>query len=1439
MGKLIGYDNHVWRVLHDFKYTGTDQPFTLTPGKYLFICKGGASDSRSINKTTGLMFGGISMGVLDLSTQTTFHAVVGGNSITNETDILTNPSPGGFNGGSPGSKKNQLGSYNNTINGIGGGGASDIRLLAYDPAEYPTYEADGTFHEPAESPIMLGDNAYYRLEYLRSLGLYNQNNTDYNTSYILTDYIPTNHTKVVFDGVVFSANTRTSATALFGSQDTNSGKFCFYIKINSLSTQTYFRYSTSQSFNNFTYDQHINLVCFQDTAKWYINDVLQGSVTIPDCVPDSGSPGKLCLFGNCVKNDNNVMEYGSNSQLFGFKVYEVDPDTHAETLIRDYVPAQRVSDNVLGVYDLKTNTFCASNNSGGLIPGPKKRNSPSINSRIIVAGGAGGQLPSSLGYSWPTAYGGGPASLGCTSSGENDPNANIRINQTCGYAFGYAQNVIGYSTSTANTPRLQSGSAGSGGGWFGGLARLSSYNNATNYATCGSGGSGYVLTSTSYKPAGYTPSSAYYMTNVYMGTGQSEEGEIIVAKLGSYKAGDTIEFYSIGKTNSIDLRPGTYQLKCYGAGSFSTIYHNDIFAEENRYLKGGYAQGTLQLSQDAKLYVNVGGRGMSTALGGKVSENTPEYAAMIFPYNGFNGGGIPNATNPRTIRGGGATDMRIENNTLYDRIIVAGGAGSEGIDTGQNPPRVNLGFNGGGEVGGGQKLNGIVNSPSTDRAAPSDQYPQVAGSFGQGGFGSISAGRYFSGSGGGGWYGGSGAKNSNYYWGNGGSGYVLTSNSYKPPGYNVDDKYMLTNTVLTSGGNTSYEMQGHATIEVLSTTSPILIQDADGYKHFDASSNQWALITPQPSTITASTFDTYPDSFFLSEEGLNGDCVVYIRDDNETASNVYVNGSPKQTHIEIKADKVINPLFENVDDTVTDPTAFTTSYTYKDDEETGYLKACIDITKVSTNADDAYRLYTILITGKDIIPNKYKYWSINDVPNTSCLPNNPCYGTMIKNRGEIDDYIDSELEENLHYSTSQWLLTTKISGSESMSSQYYSDLTDDGVTGRYSCICAECNRIIYIMMTIRKNSSDYLQIKSFNPTTNAIALEYESTIDTFNNNYRQNGFLVDDKYFYIKPTRNNPDKLYRINRRTHEMTTISLSYQGITTSNYRGFMYWENKNRNRIVFVDSSNVVFFNVKTALCEDVYTIATNCIISDFAIGDQKIFFVTTSGATNNIVWMDRNTFEITRTTINNVGTFNAMATTYSDGKFYLAACNGNIFVIDETTCNVTDTINSVTGWVSSIARIQNTLFVTPMTNINNSDHYMRLVNLTDNSVQYSYQPYKYSTYSNGSNYEVYRMQPIVFQSLYIDPAGYPLTVIICNTNAKYKIGNQYNQYLMEANLSNIDNITCDDVFVTLTENHMVVMDGDKVFPIVEYSSDHVGHTDLINRDIFSHIYGVYTT
>lgn len=439
----------------------------------------------------------------------------------------------------------------------------------------------------------------------------------------------------------------------------------------------------------------------------------------------------------------------------------------------------------------------------------------SLYARIIVAGGGGGSGEDNE----TGGYGGGETG-GAGSGNTSLTQASQTSGGTNSFGFGLGGNTY-------------NGGAG-GGGWYGGASRysVSSYSTGSD-SEGGGGGSGYVYTSSTAKnyPSGCLLNSSYYLTdaqtiagnNSFVSpTGSSETGHsgngycritvieckntalyarinnsikkatAFYFKLNNNKMygvgsanynGSVMNFDYTGSVQTATLTPGAYKLECWGAqgGTYSSYIGG----------YGGYSKGTITLAKTTTVYVSVGGAGSS-------SSTTA----------GFNGGGTGISSGRG---GGGATDVRIGQNSLYSRVIVAGGGGGAGVTSANANP---CGC-GGGEYGGDGYCNNTTGSYTTGQNRSGGSASQTAGgitwntgtqaTFGQGG----NASGYSCGGGGGGWYGGGGAydndSDSDGCWGGGGSGYVYTSSTAKnyPNGCLLNSTHYLTN-AQTIAGDTSF-----------------------------------------------------------------------------------------------------------------------------------------------------------------------------------------------------------------------------------------------------------------------------------------------------------------------------------------------------------------------------------------------------------------------------------------------------------------------------------------------------------------------------------------------------------------------------------------------------------------------------------------------------------
>lgn len=478
----------------------------------------------------------------------------------------------------------------------------------------------------------------------------------------------------------------------------------------------------------------------------------------------------------------------------------------------------------------------------------------SLYARVIVAGGGGGGGEDNE----TGGYGGGETG---GTSGSGTPGSQTAPS---GY-FG-----IGGHTSYDG--------GGGGGGWYGAYPAGGQTTPATGSSgsdTSGSpGGSGYVYTSAtaSNYPSGCLLNSSYYLsaaktiagnTSFTSPTGSSETGHsgngycritvieckntalytrinnsmkkatAFYFKLNNNKMygvgsanynGSVMNFDYTGSVQTATLAPGTYTIECWGGqgGTYSGCIGG----------YGGYSKGTITLTKTTTVYISVGGAGSSSSTAA-----------------GFNGGGTGISSGRG---GGGATDVRIGQNSLYSRVIVAGGGGGAGVTSANANP---CGC-GGGEYGGDGYYNNTTGSYTTGQNRSGGSASQTAGgitwstgtqaTFGQGG----NASGYSCGGGGGGWYGGGGAydsdSDSDGRWGGGGSGYVYTSSTAKnyPNGCLLNSTHYLTNaqtiagdtsfTSPTGSAETGHTGNGFCRITNLNPTQyGLYVKTNSGWKHID------------------------------------------------------------------------------------------------------------------------------------------------------------------------------------------------------------------------------------------------------------------------------------------------------------------------------------------------------------------------------------------------------------------------------------------------------------------------------------------------------------------------------------------------------------------------------------------------------------------------------
>ena len=1328
MGTLYGYKKRYWKPIYDFSYKGEPEKFTLNPGTYLLICHGA---NGGLTPLAPMNHGGSAYGVLTLNETTDMFAVVGGDGTAPDPNDYTKPGIGGFNGGADGGL-----SYNYQYrSGAGGGGASDIRLFPDDGTLIPI---DVTQTLPS---------GYKELMYVQSSGY----------QCVDTKYIHTSNTKIECDCEILS-NSYQSYEAIFGSRkDRYTDKaFVVFSRFADKDIPVYNRSGVEDQGVGMLYDQRIKIIAHKDMMTWYKDDTEIGKVTATGSI-DDGVNSMFIFDINVSPTDggSKIDNSGSHIRLYSFKIYEDDE------LKCHFVPCYEETTNTVGLYDIINNNFHTSMTSSPLIGGypPNK----SLFSRLIVAGGGGGGTNMNVGSSSTAGYfgfGGGVYGGPVTAYTSN------------GDGLKYATQTNGFSFGTGMTPaqKIQAqsygaeGASGGGGGWFGGFA--SEQTNASNSSANGGGGSGYVFTESSYKPEGYILDERFYLTDTFMNIGSAEKAQILVCVPTTVPfPNDTVIFPCIGEIDEFDLFPGTYKLKCFGADG-------GVRYDSNMCGKGGYVEGIFNNPIFQKIYVSVGGTGLWGTLG-------TAFVSAAHPTISFNGGG--NASSYSSLAnggtaGGGGTDFRIGSDSLYSRIIVAGGGGGQG-KLNSYPGA------GGGETGSKWSESsgyGTSDGPGTQTGSPITK-EAVQGGFGYGGNASnVNDG--YGGAGGGGWFGGAGcypdSSGDDDHAGSGGSGYVFTESSYKPSEYLLDESYYMTDTVLITGGNNLPYGQSKAEMYVISTNiAKIIVQDSIGFKRYDPETNKWVVFKPTTSELTIEDFDMYGTYSMTTDEGLLDSYTLYVYDVYNTLNTSIFDVVPPTQNIT----------------TIADTSMRVNQLTIDAEYDSSIIEILPNVKRIGV-ADDAKLELTLSVNKKDEtdIPTRIYCISIRSTGNLDSTKYIPPKSD--------EDESDEELTEN------KALLQVGVGNNiPAKYNQYLGLLDGNTVTSINSVLSCVHNRVLYIAILLNDTT---LRLQKINLLTNKSTIIVDIPKSSIGN-YYYGGMLVDDNYIYITPSYNNASgaggrRLYRIHLEDNAQTIDS--FVSGPNDDYRftsyGKMLWYND--HTIILDDYRGFVLFDTITTQFERKYYSNKSTNRSDMSVG-KKIalshYYANGSGATVYTCNIEENIWSSIT-----LPSANRSCSCYDgDGRFYIAISNylviwnEDLEVIEKTiavqwtnpkTIHYTDGIIYVTTTKSSrlwVYDIKNDLVnqvVLPWT----------IPDLVSESI------------TNPSVFKGYLLIPYWTLAMvnFVDPV-------------KYNIGYKYNQYNFIFSNENSFEYTYNDKYVTFNDTHVIIHDGEIQVPLEVVSED----------------------
>lgn len=177
------------------------------------------------------------------------------------------------------------------------------------------------------------------LEYIKSTG----------TQYIDTGFKPNQDTRISIT-VDFP---RSSTTWLYGGRTAaGSNSFGFLC----LNGNTY-RFDYASSMNELTAKPTGKFTLDSNKNKCYINDELVFTTTYKTFT----SPVSMYIFN---VNNNGSAKEGSSAKLYSCKIY------NNGTLIRDFIPVKRISDNGYGLWDKVTKAFYPNAGTGTFTGGP-------------------------------------------------------------------------------------------------------------------------------------------------------------------------------------------------------------------------------------------------------------------------------------------------------------------------------------------------------------------------------------------------------------------------------------------------------------------------------------------------------------------------------------------------------------------------------------------------------------------------------------------------------------------------------------------------------------------------------------------------------------------------------------------------------------------------------------------------------------------------------------------------------------------------------------------------------------------------------------------------------------------------------------------------------------------------------------------------------------
>ena len=1352
---LLLYNNTLWETYRIFSYTGNAQEFTLQPGEYLIECNGAKGGNWSWSSIINR--GGTTYGILNLETATTMYAMVGGDG----GDASANgqpPGAGGFNGGGAG------GISPSYANGPGGGGGTDIRLTLTDSTEQVTVTV------PAE---------YDELEYIDSDG----------SQYIDIQYNPKSNTKVELFCEVH--DNQTSWAVLFGSRNGN-----YYEKfgVNCNESGSYIaKYAyNSTDVNGSALPENVPLKIVADGPVCYFydgNDQLLQTLDSQQSAFDSDYP--LYIFAM-----NHASSQVNDKSAFRFKmmkIYESDALCHCYVPIAD----TGTTDNI-GVYDIMDQQAFYKGGGNAFTPGSVKSIKTAITytttipksflSRFIVAGGGGGGSFSpdqDKSYGALTAFGGG-VNGGYPFSGSGDQNNGLYASQTGGYQFGVG--MTGKTRKSSTQYWSGEGSGGGGGGWYGGYSSADDGSAAQHTSCNGGGGSGFALTSSTKNItppryfSGYTDRiDEFCLSNTTLLAGCAENAGITIYKRAPViNANDRIMCPCVGRVEQMSLPKGKYRLKAIGGAG--GMRNDTIF---NYIGWGGYAEGVLDNQENCTLYIRVGG---SAALAAQ--NKNLAYMQNTFPTMSFNGGGTAYEYGDiykTCCAAGGASDIRVNTDSLLARLIVAGGGGGVGAyDSNRG------GYGGGTEGTSGQGDRYMTNGGAggTQTGSPTMDDSNYQGGFGYG----ASARHAYIGAGGGGWYGGNTDNNSANIGGGGGSGYVLTENSYKPSGYLLGEEYYLSATYMSNSYTAKYPEYSAIIIEVLEkgTAFGILASDSSGYKEYDSTTERWKPFTIAGETLSPADFEEHGVGTFPTDAGLNTEYSILIYDPANNYNTAIFNVVPPTQAINIKHDM----------------SAVLRSIGYDYDYDDGSTNVLISH-DVKRRADGSQYLNIDISVSFTDIPETYpKFYDIIGYTLGSIIPN-PTDPVKREKHLQHIDLLPIRAVKQVPSREKNYIGDTLYNGNTIESVQSSAGFVKD----RTLYTVTECNNSVFRFAKLDLVMNQSTVIKDISKAS-------------FNNICIGDLIVIDD-IMYISQSLNDTDnRIYKVSLNRSDTTVQTIRFSNGNNTTAKGKMVQTSP--HQFIILTTNGFVMYDTLTSTCTETYKSGSQLgTCSDFAVGEDHILILGSGGNDSYVYDIENNTWAVI-----DLGWGTGSVCCYGDGKFYVTEPN-YLYIVDEETLTLDNRV--ATPYTTIIPKTidygMNFLYATA---ISTSSVYIYDINRGEFSIAGT------SFYPSSPGVATGNYRPCTFNT-YFFMANVKLFVCNYAARAKYNLGLKGDQFIIPTNLGDLENneYTYNPRYVSFDDSSMSIVPSTITKPLTIIDVDNMIKRVSISKNDYGRLSSVVFT